>query len=84
MSDHCSLQLSIDVENWGPKRLRMLKCWEKFPGYKTFVRDQWNSFLVEGWGGYVLKEKFKLIKLDLKDWHQRHSQNIPSKIASEG
>jgi len=58
----------------------MLKCWENFLGYKTFVCEQWNSFLVEGWGGYVLKEKFKLIKLALKDWHQRHSQNIPSKI----
>jgi len=80
VSDHCPLQLSIDVENWGPKPLRMLKCWEKFPGYKIFVHDQWNSFLVEGWGGYVLREKFKLIKLALKDWHQRHSHNISSKI----
>jgi len=80
VSDHCPLQLSIDVENWGPKPLRMLKCWEKFPGYKTFVREQWNSLLVEGWGGCVLKEKIKLIKLALKEWHQRHSQNIPSKI----
>lgn len=23
---------------------------------------------MEAWGGYVLKEKFKLIKLALKDW----------------
>jgi len=37
-------------------------------------------FSCGGVGGYVLKEKFKLIKLTLKDWHQRHSQNIPSKI----
>ena len=80
VSDHCPLHLNIDVENWGPKPLHMLKCWEMFPGYKFFARDQWNSFLVEGWGGYVLKEKFKLIKVALKEWHQRHSQNIPSKI----
>jgi hypothetical protein len=30
----------------------------------------------------VLKEKFKLIKLALKEWHQQHSQNIPSKLLS--
>jgi hypothetical protein len=37
---------------------------------------------VEGWGRYVLKEKFKLIKLTLKDWHLRHSRNLPAKILS--
>jgi len=26
LSDHCLLVLSIDVENWGPKPLHMLKC----------------------------------------------------------
>jgi exonuclease III len=82
VSDHCPLQLSIDMVNWGPKPLRMLRCWEKFPGYTIFVRNQWNSFQVAGWGGYVLKEKFKLLKLALKDWHQQHSQNSPEKILS--
>jgi hypothetical protein len=80
VSDHCPLQLTIDVENWGPKPLCMLKCWEMFSSYKFFIHDQWNSYLVEGWNVYVLKEKFKLIKVALKEWHQRHSQNIPSKI----
>jgi hypothetical protein len=36
---------------------------------------------VDGWGGYVLKEKLKLIKLALRDWHQRHSKNIPVRIS---
>jgi hypothetical protein len=80
LSDHCLLLLSIDEENWGPKPLRLLKCWENYPGYKMFVRDQWHSFQLDGWGGYVLKEKLKLLKLALKDWHLRHSQNLPAKI----
>jgi len=29
-----------------------------------------------------LKEKFKLIKLALKDWHLSHSQNLPAKKIS--
>lgn len=37
LSDHCPLQLSIDEENWGQRPLHMLKCWETFPGYDTFV-----------------------------------------------
>lgn len=30
----------------------------------------------------MLKEKFKLIKLALKEWHALHTQNLPAKIAS--
>jgi len=82
LSDHCPLVLTIDDDNWGPRPLRMLKCWENFPGYHNFVCEKWNSFQVDGWGGYVLKEKFKLIKLALQEWHQNHSQNLPAKILS--
>lgn len=28
----------------------------------------------------MLKEKLKLIKVALREWHQNHSQNIPSKL----
>ena len=82
LSDHCLIVLSVDEENWGPRPLRLLKCWEIFLGYKNFVRDQWHSFQLEGWGGYVLKENFKKIKLALKDWHLRHSRNLLAKIQS--
>ncbi|PNX60241.1 cysteine-rich receptor-like protein kinase, partial [Trifolium pratense] len=60
----------------------MLKCWKDIPGYNVFVREKWNSFQVDGWGGYVLKEKFKMIKAALRDWHLAHTQNIPSRIDS--
>ncbi|PNX67898.1 cysteine-rich receptor-like protein kinase, partial [Trifolium pratense] len=82
LSNHCPLVLAADEEDWGPRPLRMLKCWKDVPGYKLFVRDKWNSFQIVGWGGYVLKEKFKMIKLALKDWHATHTQNLPSRIES--
>ena len=28
-----------------------------------------------------MKEKLRLIKLALKDWHQRHLKNLPAKIS---
>ncbi|GAU27940.1 hypothetical protein TSUD_146550 [Trifolium subterraneum] len=62
VSDHCPLILSANEEDWGPRPSRMLKCWNLVPGYNKFVRDKWNSFQVNGWGGFVLKEKFKMIK----------------------
>jgi hypothetical protein len=66
LSDHCPLLLSVDEENWGPRPSRFLKCWSDAPGYKQFVSNTWKSLHVEGWEGFVLKEKFKLIKSALK------------------
>lgn len=37
-------------------------------------------FPLDGWGGYVLKEKLKLIKRCLKTWHQNHTQKLKGKI----
>jgi len=76
------VQLSIDEENWGPRPSRMLKSWQYVPGYKQFVTEKWNYFQVDGWGGYVLKTKLKLIKAALYEWHVSHSRNIPAKINS--
>jgi hypothetical protein len=80
--DHCPLQLCIDFANWGPKPVRMLKCWDNFSGYDSFVRETWNSMQLEGWGGYVLKEKLKKIKLALKEWHVTHYNNLPARICT--
>jgi len=83
LSDHVPLMLHIDEANWGPRLLRMLKCWSDYPGYANFVREQWTSFQVQGWGIYVLRQKLKMIKNSLKEWHRQHSQNLEGKILKE-
>jgi hypothetical protein len=45
----------------------MLKCWRDILGHRLFVQEKWQYFQVVGWGGYVLKEKLKMIKAALKD-----------------
>ncbi|GAU32654.1 hypothetical protein TSUD_219040 [Trifolium subterraneum] len=80
VSDHCPIILSADEEDRGPRPSRMLKCWTLVPGYNLFVRDKWTSFQVNGWGGFVLKEKLKMIKAAPKDCHTNHTQNFPSRI----
>lgn len=81
LSDHVPLFLHVDDTNWGPRPLRMLKCWADFPGYDEFVREKWASFNIDGWGGYVLKQKLKFLKNSLKEWHCLHSQNLEGKMA---
>jgi hypothetical protein len=39
LSDHVPLELYVDEDNWGPRPLRMLKCWADFPRYEQFVRE---------------------------------------------
>ena len=73
--------LTIDEENWGPRPSRLLKCWQEVPGYKSFVNEKWKPFEVTGWGGFVLKEKLKLIKVALKEWHLSSTHNLSGKIA---
>jgi exonuclease III len=80
LSDHVPLLLYVDEANWGPRPLRMLKCWSDYPGYADYVRAQWGTFNCEGWGGYVLKQKLKLMKFSLKEWHQQHFQNMESRM----
>jgi hypothetical protein len=58
----------------------MLKCWAELPGSREFVVEKWRSFSVHGWGGYVLKEKLKLLKGSLKVWHLQHARNIEGRI----
>jgi len=82
LSDHCPLVLSVDEANWGPRPTRMLKCWQDVPGYKQFVSDKWKTLQVDGWGGFVLREKLKMIKVALKEWHAAHSKNLSGRIKS--
>ena len=69
----------MDEENWRPKPFRMLKCWADMLGYKQFVTSQWRSFQIQGLGGFVLKEKFKMFIRALRLWH---SKNLPGRISS--
>ncbi|PNY13834.1 cysteine-rich receptor-like protein kinase [Trifolium pratense] len=80
LSDHCPIVLSVDEENWGPKPFHMLRSWSDMPRYKEFVIEKWRSFNVYGWGGFVLKEKLKLLKGSLKEWHLNHGRNIEGRI----
>ncbi|KAL8473872.1 hypothetical protein ACS0TY_030651 [Phlomoides rotata] len=62
--------LEIKVKDWGPKPFRFINAWLSHPGFKKFVIDKWTSYKMEGWGSFVLKEKSKRLKADLKTWNK--------------
>ncbi|XP_058778478.1 uncharacterized protein LOC131652588 [Vicia villosa] len=80
LSDHRPILLCDATKKWGPKPFRMLNCWRKVEGYHDFVKEHWQGMNVEGWSMFVLKEKLKMIKGKLKEWHKSHTQNLEGKI----
>lgn len=54
------------VKVWGLKSFRFLNMWRYHAGFRDFVMTKWRSYDIEGWGSYVLKEKFKRLRRILK------------------
>jgi len=48
LSDHCPILLSVDSQNWGPRPLRLLKCWQDLPSYDKFVCEKRSFIQVQG------------------------------------
>ncbi|GKU89286.1 hypothetical protein SLEP1_g3443 [Rubroshorea leprosula] len=77
---HCSIVLISSSMDWGPKPFRSLDCWLELKEFSSFVQEKWSSYIVEGWEGFKLKEKFKLLKNDLKKWNKEVFGHIDRKM----
>lgn len=80
VSDHCPVVLRERVCNWGPKPFRLLDCWRGLLGYREFVTSTWMEAAVNGRKAYVLKEKLKQIKNQLRVWNKDHCGDISHNI----
>ncbi|XP_058770446.1 uncharacterized protein LOC131644070 [Vicia villosa] len=69
ISDHCSLWLVVDDTNWGPKPFKFNYEWFSFNSFIPFIEKEWKEMVVEGRGGFVLKEKLRRLKETLKWWN---------------
>ena len=70
VSDHCAIVMKSSVKYWGPRPFKTIDAWFMEPGFKEFVKEKWCSYNVQGNSIYRLKEKLKLLKVDLKDWNK--------------
>ncbi|KAK2403455.1 hypothetical protein QL285_052889 [Trifolium repens] len=68
VSDHCPLLLKPCVIESRPKPFRFCNHWLLHKDFKSFVEERWGALNLEGWMGYVLKEKLKLLKTSIKEW----------------
>jgi len=70
VSDHCALILKETNIDWGPKPVRCLDVWQKDSRFKELVRNKWESYDIRGNNLYVLKEKLKRLKFDIRNWNK--------------
>lgn len=68
-SDHYPILLHINFKDWGPKPFQF----SIFGRHTRISFRLWRingSYEVEGWTGFVLKEKLKRVRNDLKIWNK--------------
>lgn len=82
ISDHCPIFLESKSSYWGPKPFRFINAWMTHPDFKEFVMKAWSGYQIVGWGGYIVKEKLKLLKEDLRQWNNLVFGSIEKKIES--
>jgi len=63
VSDHCALVLKDTCVDWGLKPFRRLDVWQ-------------NNCRLQGGGLFILKEKLKMLKSDLKAWNRDVFRNV--------
>lgn len=65
--------------DWGPKPFKSLNCWFMEEGFLKMVDKWWASYEVNGWVTYVIKEKLKYLKRDLRKWHKECFGDVQQK-----
>ncbi|KAK2456934.1 hypothetical protein QL285_004253 [Trifolium repens] len=69
VADHCPLVLKYNNADWGPKPFRFNNFWLQNSAFKDLVTTTWAAQRIEGWMGFVLKEKLKGLKVAIKEWN---------------
>lgn len=70
--DHFPILLDSCYERWGPAPFRFEKMWLEESHFLDFIREWWKELRVEGWAGFRLAVKLKLLKGKIKEWVGLH------------
>lgn len=47
------------------------------------VENEWKNCRVEGWSGFVIKEKLKILKDKIRSWHENNLGQLDKWIQSK-
>ena len=70
ISDHCLLLLEAGVVQCGRSAFKFENMWLKYEGFVDRVQHWWNGYSFVGFPGFILAQKLKALKEDLKKWNR--------------
>ncbi|KAL8507992.1 hypothetical protein ACS0TY_018516 [Phlomoides rotata] len=80
-SDHAPIFLeNCQPEFWGPIPFKMVNWWLDRDDFRILFSKFWKDSVVEGWGCFVLKEKLKLLKKEIKIWKSNNGTSFSKEI----
>nr|XP_023922896.1 uncharacterized protein LOC112034312 [Quercus suber] len=74
--DHFPIVLEGGSLHWGRRPFRFENMWLKDEGFMERVRSWWESYHLHGASSFVLANKLKLLKNDLKKWNVEVFGNV--------
>ncbi|KAL8506839.1 hypothetical protein ACS0TY_017654 [Phlomoides rotata] len=78
--DRFLLSATVEKENWGPVPFKTVNWWLEQEEFCKLVESVWKNIRVDGWGGYVLKEKLKRLKIEIKTWKTKNGTMFSREI----
>lgn len=79
-SNHAAILLKEEFKDWGPKPFKFVNSWLKEEGFKKMVEEEWRNCKVQGWSGFVIKEKLKHVRKRIWVWHREKFGSLDKKI----
>ena len=76
ISDHNPFLLEAGGMSRGKSSFKFENMLFKAPGFVDKVRDWWSSYSYSGTPNFVLAQKLKALKGDLKDWNQQVFRDV--------
>jgi hypothetical protein len=80
VSDHCPIVLRYNEVDWGPRSFRFRNHWLEDSRFKDLVKKVWADQQFTGWMGFILKERLKGLKEEIKKWNLEVYGEVDSKI----
>ena len=71
ISDHTPILLEVGGMTGGKRAFKFENMWLKDPDFMNKVRGWWSSYSFRGTPSYVLSQKLKTLKEDLKLWNKQ-------------
>jgi exonuclease III len=79
LSDHFPIVLDFGHLNGGKSPFFFENMWLKVDGFVNRIKAWWDSYVFQGSPSFILANKLKALKMDLKRWNREEFGNIGQK-----